>query len=328
VSIWGTLGNCYDFSTGASSGRAAKAEIVARYPEGSLVTCYVNPADPAEAVLNRTRVRDWGYGLIPLVFAVIGAGGVWFALTGGRTKSRETGGGGRSVPATFSRAGAGVSPDFNDSAEEPVAGELKPAVSRKAKLVGAVLIALFWNGIVSVFVVNIVRDALRGGFVMWLFALFLLPFVAIGLFLIGVMIRQFLALANPVPYVTIARRAFAPGETLVVGWRFAGATHRLKCTQVLLEGTEEATYRRGTDTRTDREVFRTFTLAEKPGLEAGQPGQAELRLPANLMHSFKSGNNRIRWTLRIKSEIPGWPDVDETFEITIRPTPLSAHAHA
>jgi hypothetical protein len=52
---------------------------------------------------------------------------------------------------------------------------------------GALAICLFWNGIVGVFVVQLIRDF------QWLLALFLVPFVVIGLAIIGVF---FFALTN------------------------------------------------------------------------------------------------------------------------------------
>jgi hypothetical protein len=37
------------------------------------------------------------------------------------------------------------------------------------------------------------------------------------------------------------------------------------------------------------------------------------------MHSFKSANNKIVWTLQLSGEIPRWPDVSEEFEIDVLP---------
>jgi hypothetical protein len=319
-------GNRYDFTTGSSSGRKAKRAIVERYREGRETMCYVNPENPAESVIERGRVRDWGFGLIPLVFVLVGAGGVTFAIRGQRKPGEDVqtrGGGGRGNAFT---APAAVQAD--DLLTEDSGGggqvELKPAESRVGKLVAVTVFALFWNGIVSVFVVNIIGDALRGAGIMWLFLLFLLPFIGIGLFMIGLAVRQAMSLANPVPRLTVNRGAFSPGETVELAWRFEGKAERLKNVRLFLEGREEATYRRGTDTKTDREVFATFDIAAASGLSAGEPAQARLKLPARLMHSFKTDNNRVRWSLRMKGDVAWWPDVDEEFEFLIVPAARQA----
>ena len=191
--------------------------------------------------------------------------------------------------------------------------------SRVAKLVTILVVTVFWNGIVSVFVVNVVNDVLRGDAFRWFLGLFLLPFIGVGLVLIGVSVRMAMALANPVPRLTVNRRAFAPGDTVALAWRFDGSATRLKDIRLFLEGREEATYRRGTDTRTDREVFATLDLARAAGVSAGQPGQATVKLPERMMHSFSSDNNRVIWTLKVKGGIDWWPDLDEEFAIVVVP---------
>jgi len=314
-------GDRYDFSLGSSSGRKAKKEIVARYREGSETVCYVNPKNPEEAVIERGRIRDWGFGLIPLVFVLVGGCGIIFAIRG----PRRNGASEREWPrtrATYDTTFGGRSApdvDYSDEGTLGVPVELKPAASRVGRLVGILIFTLFWNGIVSVFLVNILGDAMRGGAVMWVFLLFLLPFIGIGLFMIGLSVRTAMALANPVPRLTVNRAAFAPGEMVEVGWRFDGARTRLKDLRIWLEGREEATYRRGTDTKTDKEVFATLDIAAVSGLASGEPGRATLRLPARTMHSFKSDNNRVVWVLRVKGGISWWPDLEEEFGFSIVP---------
>ena len=314
-------GRRYDFSMGSSSGRRAKKEIVARYREGLETVCYVNPENPSDAVIERARIRDWGFGFIPLVFVLVGGGGVVFAIRGPRknpTNEREWPKARTAYETPFAGRSA---PDVDYSDEGTRAGplELKPTASRVGKLVAILFFALFWNGIVSVFLVNIVGDAMRGGSIMWMFLLFLLPFIGVGLFMIGLSVRTAMALANPVPRLTVNRRAFAPGDTMELAWRFDGSSTRLKDLWLFLEGREEATYRRGTDTKTDRDVFATLELATVAGMSAGQPGQARLKLPERMMHSFKSDNNSVSWVLRVKGGIDWWPDLDEEFAVAVVP---------
>ncbi|ATC63972.1 hypothetical protein CMV30_08430 [Nibricoccus aquaticus] len=324
-------GTRYDFTTGSSSGRKAKQAIVARYRPGSAAVCYVNPKNPSEAVINRSQIRDWGFGFIPLVFVLIGGGGICFAIFGQR-KSKDSPANSRSaLRARESRWSRGPA-ETEDFSAYPVdregSMELVPSSTRVGKLVGIAFFAVFWNGIVSVFVVSVVRDIGRGGFIEWFFALFLLPFVAVGLFLIGLIVRFAMELSNPVPRLTVNRRAFLPGETLDLTWRFEGRAKRLKSVRFWLEGREEATYRRGTDTRTDKEIFATLEIASASGLASAEAGHATLRLPGRLMHSFKAANNRVVWELRVKGEIDWWPDLSEEFAVAIVAPKSSSHTEA
>ena len=45
----------------------------------------------------------------------------------------------------------------------------------------------------------------------------------------------------------------------------------------------------------------------------------KFRIPAGTMHSFSANNNKIIWTLTVKGEISRWPDVDESFDVTVGP---------
>ena len=62
----------YGFMRGSSSGYAAKQAIVSRYPPGAHTTCYVNPSEPQEAVIERGFTLEFLFGLIPLAFVGIG----------------------------------------------------------------------------------------------------------------------------------------------------------------------------------------------------------------------------------------------------------------
>lgn len=64
--------NRYSFAIGSSSGRSAKQRIVRQFPAGKQTSCYVNPAKPWHAVLNRDRSIGFLW-IIGVVFATVGA---------------------------------------------------------------------------------------------------------------------------------------------------------------------------------------------------------------------------------------------------------------
>ena len=59
----------------SASGWASAQRIANGYRSGSTVTCYVNPADPDDATLNRDPSLGWLIGLLP--FALLAGAEVW-----------------------------------------------------------------------------------------------------------------------------------------------------------------------------------------------------------------------------------------------------------
>jgi hypothetical protein len=84
-------GNRYHFLDGRSSNRSAKAEIVASVPAGSVATCHVNPDDPFDVVINRSFTTAYLAGLIPLIFVLIGAVGLYLMRIWGANKKSPVG---------------------------------------------------------------------------------------------------------------------------------------------------------------------------------------------------------------------------------------------
>jgi len=288
----------YDFSNWSSSGYRGKKEIVDRYPAGSTTWCYVNPADPSRAVLDRSFRPVYLVGLFPLLF--VGAGVLILALYPGRRKKAQ-----RS--------------DLQEEVEDlggPVT--LSPRFGPVAKLLGVILMAAFWNGLVSVFVIEMVKGW-RAGSPDWFLTFFLVPFVLVGLGLIAGIGYTGLALLNPRPRLTLSRRVYRLGEVVDVSWAFSGSTSRISRLRVVLEGREEATYTRGTDTQTDTEVFVELVLVDtENSFEIGQ-GRSEVRLPEDTMHSFEAAHNKVVLALKVNGDILKWPDVNEEFALKIDP---------
>jgi hypothetical protein len=84
--------NRYDFTVGDSSARDWKVQVVAQYPPGASAVCYVNPQNPAEAVLER---MPHAQEIIPIgaVFGVFGivAFGYSVPLVRGAIRRRKFG---------------------------------------------------------------------------------------------------------------------------------------------------------------------------------------------------------------------------------------------
>jgi hypothetical protein len=128
------------------------------------------------------------------------------------------------------------------------------------------------------------------------------------------------------PKITVSADAAPLGSTVELRWEFTGNPGRINELTISFEGREEATYRRGTNTRTDKNIFRIIEVmrANDPFQIAG--GEAKLVIPADTMHSFKASNNKILWRLKVAGDIPHWPDVAEEFEFTVLPAPPAGNA--
>ena len=302
----------YDFAGVWSSGRSGKEEIVAGYPPGARVACWYDPNEPAQAVLFRGFAPSYLFGLFPLIFLLVGGGGLVWVLRS-RRQARQT----AMTPVTAAGPASpfGVEPP-------PGAGlgplELRSTLSPVGKAVGLGFVAAFWNGIVSVFLWQVVASW-KSGQPNGCLTAFLVPFVLVGLGLIFAFFRQLLVLFNPRPLLTLSPGVLAPGETAYLQWRFAGAAGRVRRLQIVFEGREEARYRRGTSTYTDRETFASVKV-----LDTTQPfeianGSTGFAVPAGAVPSFAATHNKVVWSLKVQCEIPAWPDSEEEYEVVVRP---------
>ena len=311
----------YHFADMSSGGRTGKERVVSRYPAGAERVCYVDPDHPSEAILS----RDLGwipFFVIPFggIFALVGLGlmaGAVMAKGGLGSRSRDRGGfsDARAKTPSFLRKESKRSvPDY-----EPEPLLLKPEVSRLPALIGITVFALIWNGIISIFIYQVIEGFQRGG-VDWFLTVFMIPFVAVGLILIFVIIYQFLALFNPRIELTLHPGTPRLGEPCLLQWRVEGNTRRLRKLTLVLEAEEIATYRRGTNTYTDRNIFEQVVISEQDA--AGSidfSGSMDFTLPGDTMHSFKANNNEVLWSIKVQGDIPRWPDVSAVFPIAVIP---------
>ena len=201
--------------------------------------------------------------------------------------------------------------------------ELKPSTSPGKKLGGILAFSIFWNGLIFPFFFRFLSDFASGHGDLFS-VIFMLPFVLAGLGSIAVVIYFLLAMANPRPVLKIMPPAVHPGESMNLEWRLSGQAERLENLKITIEGKEEAQYRRGTTTYTDSAVFFSRELVHARGVSQIRRGSTSVEIPKEAMHTFHATNNKIIWSVKMHGEIPKWPDVKETFEITVLPFELDA----
>ena len=157
----------------------------------------------------------------------------------------------------------------------------------------------------------------------WSLTLFVVPFVLIGLGAIAFFIRQLLVATGIGPtLMEISDHPFRPGGQYRL---FLSQSGRLaiKALRVSLVCEEAATYRQGTNTRTESQaVYRQELFCRKEfRIESGLPLETELELnvPEGAMHSFKAGHNEINWILAVEGDVANWPRYRRSFPVIVRP---------
>jgi hypothetical protein len=324
----------YDFmSFFSSSGRSGKQAIVDAHPVGKSVTAYVDPADPTRAVLSRSPSHAMWFGLIPAVFVLIGLGGILGMIWSGHRKDWKTaraampGGDPDDDPSldwlpkvarqALAPVGVGESSGGRHGFDAQTVSSGK---SRWLKLLGIIAVAAFWNGITAIPVVSVLQ-----GNADWFVGLFMIPFVLVGLGLLGGVGYAVLALGNPTVELTFEPRAVGRGQTMQLRWAIRGRAEKFDAFTVTVQGMERATYTRGTDTITDEHTFYEQVLHEADA-DAGpvaQDGEVQWTVPADTMHSFAAARNQIVWQVQVHGDVPRWPDVKDTHEFAVLPEGLA-----
>src|SRR5579862_1501817 len=301
------VGTRYQFMGGSTSGYDGKKEIVDRLRPGTETVCYVNQRDANDSVIERGFTADLLLGFIPMSFAMIGAGGLVgiFVYQGKPSIPRKVSGMTTAAQAGPRTAARGAAP-------------LRTSSSPLMRFGCSIIFAAFWNGIVSVFVVESLSHWRSGQFP-GCSTLFLIPFVLVGLGLVVLVLYFFLSLFNPRPELALSPAAVALGDTVEIEWKTAGNVDRVKSFTITLEGREEATYRRGTSTSTDKSTFAVIRLAHSEHGRDLRRGKTKFTVPADSMHSFRSKNNKFVWSIRLKGDIPRWPDIGEEYPLEILP---------
>ena len=285
------LGDRYSFMGGSSSGYEGKAAIVRQYPKGRTFNVYVNPADPAESVINRDASRSLFVGLIPLLFFAVG---VIIIIAGFRARKAKL------DPA---------------QAREHVVALKGSSPSRKA--VGLTLFAAVWNGIVF-FIFK--SDAP---------IIFHIIFGGAGIIMIGASIHAILAIFNPRPNVEITPGDIRPGTSVAMRWRTMGRADRIGKLVITLQCLRITTETRRSGGKSQTTTVKTPILTQEL-LQTGSPneiaqGTLQFQIPEEQSASRPGNHGGIRWQLIFHGDILRWPDLKQELPFTVYPADEIKH---
>jgi hypothetical protein len=327
----------YDAGRVYSSDRDSRQAILDRFEVGRKYPCWHDPDAPARVVL--VRGYSWSHYffiLIPLIFIAVGAAGMYFALAL-RGKSPERLAAARSIRRQAKARASGVVEagpvaglanvpeiDLANSPGATLSFQLPVDDSTGCSVTGILLFTLIWNGFTAYPVVETIQGHLEGAPSWWLTILSVF-LVLLGLFFIGVLVKQVrIALAVGPTVVEISDHPLRPGGRYEVFVSQSGR-RTMNSLSVALTCEESAAYRQGTDTRTEKRVVCEVEVMRFAGLaiEDGLPFEARrpLVVPPGAMHSFQAQNNQVVWKLVVAGDISRGLDFRREFPVVVHPAP-------
>lgn len=193
-------------------------------------------------------------------------------------------------------------------------------------LVGMGLFAVLWNAVLVVLAVGAGIDLLSGRIEWVLFAV-LMPFAAVGIGGIVLFVRRLvLTTAVGTTQMEICDHPLFPGRSYDVLLAQSGSGV-FRSIALTLEVEEMASFRQGTDTRTERVIVWRETVKEWTNLEI-TPGvrfetHVTVTIPAGAMHSFASAHNAVRWRIVVRGQPERWPGFVRVFPLIVYPATLT-----
>lgn len=277
----------------------------------------------------------WVLVLVLASFVLLGGGGVvWTILHASATPERrsalahraanldlrgsvEEAGGPRVVfPNIPSDANLTNSPGVKLSYRLPV------VQSPAWRLIFASVFGLIWNVSAAILVFYASKSVVSGR-PDWFLMLFIIPFVAVGAWVVRDFVRQMLIHTGIGPtQVEISDHPLHPSASYQVYLSQSGRLW-IRSLALSLVCEEAATYQQGTDLRTeskvvfDRQIFRKTDFRIELGLPFEH--QCTVEIPADAAHSFQSEHNAVNWKLVVRGEADAWPPFERAFPVIVHP---------
>jgi hypothetical protein len=299
---------------------------------GSIALTALLTPRPLTADSDAWTVWIWLVGIVLASLIFFGAGGfVYTLLLAGTTAERRSALAKRATNIDL-LADALPSPRLYPTVPRDVNLTNSPGIklayrlpitrSPSWKLFSVGTFTLLWNAMVSVLVVLAIRNHLADR-PDWYLTLLVVPFVVIGVLSMYYWLRLLLlATAIGPTSLEISDHPIYPGQRYRVYLAQAGRL-RVRSLKLMLVCDEEATYRQGTDTRTERRRVRQQVVFSAPDFEIHPEipyeHECDLEFPADVMHSFQSDHNAVQWRLVVHGLVDKWSDYERVFPIVVYP---------
>ena len=295
----------------------------------ALVVNQLLAPDPGSFALG---VGRWLGILVMASFVIIGGGGlVWSVLRMGTSAEfrcaiarqaseldlvQDAAPRPKHYPAIPSYEGLTNSPGVE------LAYRLPPSQSPGWRLLATTIFAWSWLAVGGVLIVWAITSHLAGR-PEWFLTVFLVPYLAVGGWSIRYWLRQiWIDTGMGLTTVEISDCPLEPGREYQVVLGQQGHI-RVKSLELWLVCEEEATYRQGTDIRTEvrRVVEERLAVHRDFQIEPIEPFRTEVsvRIPATAMHSLHAPHNSVNWKLVVRGEVAHWPKFERGFPIVVYP---------
>ncbi len=216
-------------------------------------------------------------------------------------------------------------PSFEGLTNSPgveLAYRLPPAQSPGWRLLATTIFAWSWLAVGGMLAVWAIGSHVAGR-PEWFLTVFLVPFFAVGAWSIRFWLRQiWIDTGMGLTTVEISDCPLVPGHEFQVVLAQQGHI-RVKSLALWLVCEEEATYRQGTDIRTEvRRVVERQLLEQRDfSIEPIEPFRAAVTtaIPATAMHSLHAPHNSVNWKLVVRGEVAHWPAFERGFPIVVYP---------
>jgi hypothetical protein len=295
----------------------------------ALIAGYVNDPRPEVTTLG------FGFWLLLMVlasFVLIGGGGlIYTVLSVGTSAERRSAmalrasqiellSEARSCPKDYPN----VPRDHNLTNSPGVRLRYRLPVSQSNawKLLIVTVFALLWNGVTYSLVAVAVTEITRGR-PDWFLVVFSLPFLAVGVWAIVRFFQLMWIYTGIGPtIVEVSDHPLLAGKEYQVFFSQAGHLN-MKRLKLSLICEEEATYQQGTDVRTEvRRVYQQVIVRHNDFKISPSELFEEVvtfRVPPQVMHSFQSFHNAIKWKLVVQGKASGWPLFERWFPVIVFP---------
>lgn len=290
-------------------------KVLAQYPTGSKIFCYVNPDNPREVVVGRGEKWIWlivlFLSLFPLVFWGVTILILMYAFSGADMSRNKI---------DLTKKEIKVGEEYTTVEDEVT---YKPTSDR---LIAPIFIGIFTT-ILSISVgMGVTRaiDDWIAGFPSVFMTVVVTAFLLLTLYLIGKTLFEFTALFTPKPLITLKPGYFVQGKPSKVSWNINISKHPVKNLTIKLIGVEHAEYERGTDIEEEEALFYEQVLLEKSKLRFSEKGSTEVTIPIeNVMPSMRLQNNEIRWSIIVTGVMTSHPNIDDNYDVVVLPPELN-----
>lgn len=314
----------YDGADVSSSGYESNNAIVKSFVVGRTYPCFYDPANPSKAVLKKPSAWNLLWLLFPFPFVGVGLFGTWWVIRSRLGASAKLSPEQKAFkeksaaqnPFDFGM-GTAVAPPIKTAQGMRLAYKLAQDQTERMAALGLGCFGLVWTTITGCVWISMLGND-------WVGTIFLGIFVLIGLLMIGAAVWQAM-IGWGVGETVVEVSEWQPGPGSQVEVSVAQLGHMsMNELSVWLVCEEKATYRQGTNTRTDTERIHEEMLATKSNLVIAGTGAEELRvvsrIPATAMHSMKVAHNEIRWFVEVRGDIQRWPDFKRAYPIRVAAT--------